>query len=214
MEKDVYDGQKAYTPLTLPFYNSYVAFNNTIFWRIDEESLVNLYRDNLSHTHLDIGVGTGRLIKKANSRALSKLALADINHNSLNTTARNLAEYSPEKHQVDILQDVNIPGTYMSVGATYLFHCIPGDGFWGKRAVIDNAYKLLSPNGVFFGATVCGKDLDPKDRSSLCNRAFNTLGWFHNANDSAADLNDVLKEKFNSVEVYRKGNVAFFKAIK
>jgi len=214
MDKDVYDGQKAYTPLTLPLYDTFLAFNNTVFWRIDEQSLVDLYRKNLSSAHLDIGVGTGRLIKKTGSKALTRLALADINQNSLRSTARNLAAYAPTTHQVDILQDIEIPGIFTSVAATYLFHCIPGNGFRGKAALVNNAYKHLAPNGVFFGATVCGKDIDKTDRAFICSRTYNALGWFHNQNDSMSELADVLREKFSAVDVYRKGNVAFFKAIK
>jgi SAM-dependent methyltransferase len=214
MRKDVYDGQKVYTPLTLPFYNTVLYFNNAAFWKVDENSFVKLYRENLTTTHLDIGVGTGRLIRKANPPLFRRIALADINVNSLNETQRNLADCRPETFQVNALEDMDIPGLFSSVGCTYLLHCIPGAGFRGKAAVFANAHKLLEPGGVFFGASICGKDIGQFDRGYLNNRLYNKLGWFHNIDDSAQELQDVLQAQFSEVEVNKIGEVAFFKARK
>jgi ubiquinone/menaquinone biosynthesis C-methylase UbiE len=214
MHKEVYDGQKIYTPLTLPLYDAILSFNNTIFWKVDSRLFVDLYRQNLTPNHLDIGVGTGRWIRKANPRPFSRLALADINLNSLAETQRNLADSRPETFQENALEEMQIPGTFTSVGCTYLLHCIPGAGFHQKAAVFANAYRLLEPGGVFFGATVCGKDIGRFDRGYLNNRLYNKLGWFHNIDDSVGELREVLREQFDQVDVKKVGEVAFFTARK
>jgi SAM-dependent methyltransferase len=214
MHKEIYDGQKVYTPFVLSLYDTIIFLNNTLFWKVGEELLVDLYRENLSPVHLDIGVGTGRLMKRASPSPFRRLALADINLNSLVKTQRVLAEHQPETFQVNALETMDIPGTFTSVGCTYLLHCIPGGGFRGKAAVFANAHRLLEPGGVFFGATICGGDIERSDRAYWCNRLYNRLGWFHNKGDSAQELRDVLQAQFAWVDVRKIGEVAFFKAKK
>jgi len=214
MHKEVYDGQKAYTPLTLPLYDAILAFNNAVFWKVSSKLFIDLYRENVTPNHLDIGVGTGRWIRKANPRPFSRLALADINLNSLAETQRNLADSRPETFQVNALEEMDIPGKFTSVGCTYLLHCIPGAGFRQKAPVFVNAHQLLEPGGVFFGATVCGKDIGLLDRGYLNNRFYNKLGWFHNAEDSFEELREVLQAQFSQVNVRKVGEVAFFVAKK
>ncbi len=213
-EKSLHDGQKFYTGLTLVFYDWIIYFNNTAFWKVKEADLQKLYDTNISDMHLDIGVGTSRLIDRNRLQKFRRLALADLNSSSLQNSAKRLDRFLPEVFQCNVLETLPIDGKFTSVAANYLLHCIPGHGFKGKRSVFVNIHEMLQDGGVFFGSTLCAKDTGTNKISYKVFSLFNKFGWFHNMFDSDKELEVELKSVFTTVTIYRIGEVAFFTAIK
>jgi ubiquinone/menaquinone biosynthesis C-methylase UbiE len=207
-----YAGQAMYTSRSLRTYDFVVyRINNPLLWRCSMDDVLELYDRYASARHLDVGVGSGRLLDECRFPVPSpQIGLLDINPHSLAAASRRIARYSPEVHQGDVLEPWDLPaGSVDSVSMSYLLHCLPGD-LPEKAVVFESARKVLSPGGVMFGATVLGSGVEHTRLSRMALRAFNRRGAFSNLNDRRSDLEAALSANFEQHEVVTKGAVALF----
>src|SRR5215472_11815825 len=97
IDAEVRRGAASYFPLSLAFYDQVVlGLSCAAIWRCPKRDLVDLYRRNMGCQHLDVGVGTGRLIATAApDRETTTITLADLNRHSLAKAATTLRAYLP-----------------------------------------------------------------------------------------------------------------------
>ncbi len=75
------------------------------FWQCKTDTLLSSYKRNLANNHLEIGVGTGFLIKESAPVSSGfRLTLMDLNEACLRKSARTLAKYKPNLYQQNILE--------------------------------------------------------------------------------------------------------------
>src|SRR5579871_5854730 len=93
-------GAAVYSKRILSVYDVLVlSISNTLAWRCPSARILDFYNHNISANHLDIGVGTGYFLDKCEfPSATPRLALLDLNPNSLSASARRLVRYRPEAH--------------------------------------------------------------------------------------------------------------------
>ncbi|HSD82364.1 MAG TPA: methyltransferase type 12, partial [Anaerolineae bacterium] len=155
--------------------------------------------------------GTGFFLDKCQfhtSRPI--LALADLNPNSLQVTAKRLERYDPETYIANVWEPLPIDAKFDSIGINYLFHCLPGN-FRSQGVVFQNLKTLLNKNGgVIFGTTILGIGIQRNFLAKILMRVYNAKGIFHNTYDHAADLERVLKENFLDYTIRIERCVAFF----
>jgi 2-polyprenyl-3-methyl-5-hydroxy-6-metoxy-1,4-benzoquinol methylase len=166
--------------------------------------MLELYDQHVSANHLDIGVGTGYFMDKCKFPGTSiRLALMDLNANSLRAASKRLIRYKPEVYQRNVLEpfDINAPA-FDSIGMMNLLHCLPGN-LRTKTIVFENAKAVMNPGAVVFGSTILYEGVKRTARATLAIKYSNKKGWMANMNDSLADLRDSLQRSFsdNSVQV-------------
>ncbi|AJI56648.1 methyltransferase small domain protein [Francisella philomiragia] len=208
MNKSTHDGQKVYSKLVLKLYNFVVLFfNNTFLWKCKTSQLLQLYKDNVSHNHLDIGVGSGYYLKNVKDR-LSKVALMDLNPNCLEYVKNVLKDKEVSTYQVDILKDVaeEFYAKYESISCNYLIHCLPDNG--NKEKVFENIAKMLSKDGVAFGSTIIN-DYSSKLAIKVANK-FNAKGVFDNKNDTYESIEKYIKNNFAEYTIKQIGSVCVY----
>jgi len=211
-ESAVTAGAAAYTPLLLKLYDAAVVYaSNSLLWRCSRHVLLANYQANLGKRHLDIGPGTGWYIDHANT-TLESLTLLDLNPNSLNAASSTLARYAPVRVTGNILEP--LPSSLRdldSVGANFLFHCVPGD--WAaKGAAFGEIAQTLAPTGRFFGASILGAGPQESMGARGVMQLYQRLGIFHNAADTLDGLRAALSRHFADVDVQVVGCVAVFQA--
>ena len=211
-QRQVHAGQAVYTPLTLMVYDwAVLGFSNQFLWRCPTARLRALYDRNVSDNHLDIGVGTGYFLDKANwPSAEPHITLVDLNPNSLDAAAKRIARYRPEKVVANVFEPLPLDRQFKSIGLSYLFHCLPGDLSQKVPAVLENAGRFLAEDGVLFGATILQGDAPRSRPAQALMNLYNAKGVFSNANDALGDLRHALDEHFTSVEIVQHGVVALF----
>jgi SAM-dependent methyltransferase len=207
-------GAAVYNPRTLRLYDFWVhGLSNPLAWRCPTSELLRLYERNASSRHLDVGVGTGYLLDRCRwPTAAPRIVLLDLNTDSLRFTSERIRRYAPVAHHANVLEPVTVPeAPFDSVALTYLLHCLPGD-FTSKSAVFRHLGPLLSPEGVLFGATILGRDVERGLLARTLMSAYNRRGIFGNRHDSPARLRAALAEYFEQVDVRQVGAVALFEA--
>lgn len=206
-------GAAVYSKLFLSVYDLYVlGFSNTFVWRCPSRQILDFYNEHISGHHLDVGVGTGYFLDKCKFPTHSPIiALADLNANSLQVTARRLARYNPTTHIANVLEPLDIePAGFDSIALNYLLHCLPGN-LLDKGAVFRNLRPLLNDKGgVIFGTTILGKGVKQNLLAKTLMRIYNSNGIFGNMEDTAADLDNQLHAIFRDYSIHVVGCVAFF----
>lgn len=222
ISKDVDAGQAIYTKPVLMIYDWWVlGFSNSFIWQHPTRHLVDLYQTYTTHNHLDIGVGTGYFLDKCelDKHELAfntRLALMDLNPNSLASAARRLDRFQPEIYRVNILEPLAkyvaqpIP-KFNSISANYLLHCLPGS-IYDKAMVFNNIASLLQPRGHVFGATLLGKGQPMSNRARRLMNIYNRKGIFCNREDDEQGLQDLLNACFEKVIINVHGCLAVFVA--
>lgn len=143
-------GQAFYTPLGLKAYDALAyGLNSTLLWRCPRWRLVELYDENVSGRHLDIGVATGSNLDRCRFPVPDpEITLMDLNSNSLGAASRTLARYSPRTHQANVLEPWGLSsGAYDSVAMCHLLHCLPGE-MPAKAVAFEHAKAVLAPGGI------------------------------------------------------------------
>lgn len=205
-------GAAVYTPLLLRLYDAAVVYaSNSLLWRCSRHVQLANYRVNLGQRHLDIGPGTGWYIDHADP-PLDSLTLLDLNPHSLTAAASTLARYEPVRVTGNILEPLpHSLGELDSVGANFLFHCVPGD--WAaKGAAFGEIAKVLAPSGKFFGASILGSATEVSVGARSLMWLYRRLGIFHNASDTVEGLRAALSRYFAEVDIQVVGCVAVFHA--
>jgi ubiquinone/menaquinone biosynthesis C-methylase UbiE len=209
-----YAGQAIYTRGFLTIYDTLVyGFNSPVLWRCPKRRFLDLYDEHVSAKHLDIGVGTGRLLDECRFPVPApQITLMDLNRNSLASAARRLARYAPHTHQANVLEPWDLPAqSFDSVGMSHLLHCLPG-AIPQKTVAFRYARQALSPGGVLFGASILGERDLHTSLSWLALKASNRKGVLSNAHDTLTDLERALAQTFASHHLEIVGAVALFSA--
>lgn len=209
-------GQLFFTSMSHSLYDLFVYRLVTPYvWRCQTEIVIDNYHRNLSDNHLEIGVGTGYLIKESepHTRHL-KLSLMDLNKRCVEKSAKRLSEYSPTLYQQDILQPFEIgEKRFDSIGLNFVMHCVPGD-FKSKGVAFKHVYDALKNGGVFFGATVLHDGVKRSVLSRLVMKALNVLTIFHNSQDNLDDFKVAIEAVFDLVEIEVVGSTVLWRATK
>lgn len=214
-----------YTPAILQVYDSIVwNFNSPFLWRIHADEIQALYQDAMadSESHAEIAVGTGKFLHGLPlSMPLQRVTLLDLNPHTLEsaktrlTTAPALGGVAMDAHAFNVLEDPpsSLRGTFDSVAANFLIHCLHGGRAVTDRAV-QTASMLLRPEGVFFGSTILGAELDEAagPAALATHTAYNQLGIFGNEQDCFSDVSDALHRHFGEVQCWRAGYCAVWVA--
>jgi 2-polyprenyl-3-methyl-5-hydroxy-6-metoxy-1,4-benzoquinol methylase len=213
-KEDIQSGAAIYTFKMLPIYDWLVTrFSNRFAWRCPRSLLIQFFRDNISLNHLDIGVGAGYFLQKANLPLdKQRIGLMDLNQDCLNYTAEKLAAYHPETYHQDLYAPINgITRKFDSVSINYVLHCMPGT--LPQKAIAFNHIKsVLTPGGKLFGSTILGAGVKHNWLAKKLMRLYNAKKIFCNVNDDAITLEQELKKRFTKVSIKIQGCVALFTA--
>lgn len=213
VDREVEKGQAIYSRLGLALYDFVVlTVSNRWLWKCPTQGLLDFYNANVTANHLDIGVGTGFYLDRCAFPAPPRIALVDLNPNSLEATSRRIARYRPrcfERNALDPL-DLGVAG-FDSIGMNYLLHCLPGD-FATKAVVLDHAAAHLNPGGVIFGATLLQGGVQRNAAARRLMAFYNGKGVFHNTADTADALRGELARRFDQWNVEVRGCAALFLA--
>jgi hypothetical protein len=208
-------GQAPYNRLLLTVYNPYVRFNYRFLWGCPPRQVLDLYNEHVSGNHLDIGVATGTILDYCTFPTPSpRLALMDLNPNSLHVASKRLARYRPETYLRNMLDPVEIDAPpFDSVGLANLLHCLPGT-MRTKKVVFENLKAVLNPGGTVFGCTILNTGVDRNPLARLTLYFMNARGYLSNKQDDLEGLKRNLAECFRESSVKVVGCVALFSARK
>jgi SAM-dependent methyltransferase len=188
-----------------------LGFSNRFVWQCPTPLILDFYNQHISGNHLDVGVGTGYFLDKCRfTSANPRIALMDLNPNSLDRTAHRLHRYRPTTHVANVLEPVSFSGdAFDSIGLNYLIHCLPGN-IGSKSVIFENLKPLLKGGGVMFGTTVLGQGVPHNFLARRLMKAYNQRGIFSNEKDNLLDLKAGLNAHFADCSTHIVGNVAFF----
>jgi len=206
-------GAAVYSKPLLSGYDLFVlGFSNSFVWQCPTRVMLDFYNEHISGNHLDVGVGTGYYLDKCTfPRPHPTIALADLNENSLQATARRIERYHPKVYVANVLEPLEFePAGFDSIALNYLIHCLPGN-IPSKGAAFRNLKLLLNADGgVIFGSTILGVGVRHNLIGKLLMRTYNAKQIFSNSTDSATDLEDVLQDTFRDYSMKLVGCVALF----
>ena len=210
---EVEAGQRVYTPLVLWGYDLLVlGFSNRFVWRCRSSRMLERYDRLVGARHLDVGVGTGWFLDHCNWPVeMPQITLLDLNGNSLSAASKRIRRYSPATIQANVLDPVELgDARFDSIGANYLFHCLPG-GLESKAATVaSNLRPYLASNGVLFGSTILGRGVAHNLLGRRLMRLYNRKGIFSNVEDDQLGLEQGLRSQLTDVEIEVVGAVALF----
>ena len=210
-KEQVYKGQSVYNKVTLMLYDFWVlGFSNTFLWKCKTEFLDKHFYQNISKNHADIGVGTGYFLKKHLHLNQKRVALIDLNQQSLNKAKQQIKKHHPEIYKANVLEEFSLNcEKFDSISINYLMHCLPGD-IETKSAMFTHIKTLMNPNARLFGSTILGKDIPKNYFTNKLMNLYNKKGIFTNHNDSYEELEKALKKHFSEVHIDLIGCVALF----
>lgn len=206
-------GAAIYSKPMLSLYDlGVLTFSNRFAWRCPSHLIVNFYNQHISANHLDVGVGTGYFLDKCRFPSRSpRIALLDLNPNSLRKTAERLRRYRPTTYLGNVLEPVQLtPPKFDSIALNYLLHCLPGT-MQSKHVAFENLRPWLNPGGVLFGTTILGQGIRPNFLARRLMKLYNTKAIFSNRTDDLPGLEAILRRYFQNYETTVVGCVAFFK---
>lgn len=211
-ESDIQAAQAVYTPFVLKIYNAWVLdISNNWIWRCPKQHQLQLFKQNLTAHHLDIGVGTGYYLKQCTWPEHTELTLMDLNQNCLNLAKQAVSHLNPKLHKGDIFKpQKELFRQFDSISMNFLLHCLPGD-MTAKGVAIANAVAMLKPHGVLFGSTIVSDDELHTPVSRLVANFYNKKSIFSNRQDTVKSLSQMLKQYLENVEIQVEGAVALFK---
>lgn len=205
-------GQAVYTPRLLNAYDLLVlGISNRFIWRCPTPGLVKFYNKHVTANHLDVGVGTGYFLDRCRFPTdTPRIALMDLNQNSLDFTAQRIARYRPETYRCNVLEPIANPqAKFDSVGINYLLHCLPGT-IESKAAAFDHLKELMNPGAVLFGSTLLQGGVRRNWAAQRLMKFYNGKGVFSNEHDTLDGLQQSLAQRFCEVSVEVVGCAALF----
>ena len=212
---DVEAGQRVYTPFTLRVYDLFVLrFSNRLVWRCPSAELLRRYERHVGARHLDVGVGTGWFLDKCRWPVETpQITLLDLNENSLSTASNRIRRYAPATVQANVLDPVDLgDARFDSIGANFLFHCLPGRLEEKAAVVVSNLRPYLEPGGLLFGSTILGRGVAHNLLGRRLVRLYNRKRIFSNLEDDQQGLERGLASALTDVEIEVVGAVALFAA--
>lgn len=213
---DVAAGAAIYSNFLLALYDIEVLmFEMPVIFKCPLRKVQQLYDNNITNKHLDIGVGTGYFLHKTKFPTdTPTIHLMDLNTNSLKKTAKRIKRYSPVSHRWNVLDPVNFDlPVFDSISASNFLHCLPGS-MSDKEAFFINLNPYLREGGTFFGTTVIGKDINMGGLLKKINKIYNEKRFFCNLDDSLDGLEKILSNNFTEHSVELIGSIALFKGVK
>ena len=210
---EVEAGQRVYTPFTLRVYDLFVlGFSNRFVWRCRSSKMLERYESHVGARHLDVGVGTGWFLDHCRWPVeRPQITLLDLNENSLSTASDRIRRYAPATVQANVLGPVDLGDSrFDSIGANFLFHCLPGELEWKTTSVASNLRPYLASGGVFFGSTILGRGVTHNLLGRRLMRLYNRKGIFANLEDTQEGLENGLASELTDVEIEVVGAVALF----
>lgn len=207
-------GQAVYSKNTLSFYDFIVlGISNRFLWRCPTEQLLSHYNHHVTSNHLDVGVGTGYFLDHCKfPNSSPRLALMDMNQNSLAYTSHRVARYQPESLQQNVLLPIETEiKKFDSIAINYLLHCLPGT-ITSKAVVFKHLKPLMNPGATLFGSTIVQGNAPRNRCAQQLMNLYNRKGIFSNQQDCLEDLRSELNQTFALVEIKMMGCVALFSA--
>jgi SAM-dependent methyltransferase len=208
-------GASVYSPLVLKLYDWWVlGLSNRFAWKCPTKTvLLPFFKEHIRRRHLDVGVGTGFYLAHAGKSSFDAITLLDLNDNSLRAAAARLKQPSVRILKQDVTRPLSLPPEtrFDSISLFYLLHCLPG-GMEDKEVAFANLKRYLSRDGVIFGATILGDEANHNPLGRLLMKTYNRKGLFSNRADTIDRLQGILKNQFQSVQVWQHNRVALFVA--
>lgn len=189
--------------------------NCNLFWQCPTRHVVDLYRRHAGARHLDIGPGTGALLRRSRLSPGTAVHLMDLNEGPLEVARRALPRHRVETHRQDVLKPWDLDEASMdSIAMSLVFHALPGGSIGAKSTAVQEASRVLAPGGRFFGATILplGRSVRTTARARWLMDSYIRRGVFDNAGDDADELDSVLRDSFGTVRSWTRGCVALWEA--
>jgi ubiquinone/menaquinone biosynthesis C-methylase UbiE len=172
---------------------------------------LNLYNQYISSNHLDVGVGTGYFLTKCKFPTdKPRIALVDLNTNSLAVAKERLSCYAPITFCRDAVKPLGIQTEpFSSIAINGLLHCLSGT-MRTKSVVFDNLKPLLKPGGIVFGCTILSKGINTTRSAKWIMKWLNSRGVFCNLEDGFQELKRELSSRFKVYDLRVIGCMALF----
>ncbi|MDN3611480.1 class I SAM-dependent methyltransferase [Vibrio ostreicida] len=207
-------GQAVYSKKILSIYDLWVlGFSNHFLWKCPTKRIGHLFSALASTHHLDVGVGTGYYLKKYLTSNTERIALLDLNRNSLGSTSKAIEHLDPEIYCQNALEPLSIEQGFDSVSVNYLLHCLPGS-IPEKSQLFTHLKAVMNPGGVLFGSTILGQGTARNAFATKLMAFYNKKGIFSNSQDDLNGLETALQHEFCDVNIDVVGCVALFSARK
>ncbi len=205
-------GQAAYTKWTLAVYDFIVlGVSNRFVWKCPTQRLVDHYNKYVTANHLDVGVGTGYFLDRCRfPSATQRVALMDLNSDTLEFASQRIARYKPETYRRNVLEPISLDAEkFDSVGINYLLHCVPGS-MESKSTTLDHLMGVMKSNAVLFGSTLLQGGAPMSCFAKCLMDAYNKRGIFSNQHDDLEGLTRALCKRLRDVSVEIVGCAALF----
>ncbi len=212
--EEVRAGQAVYTKRVLSAYDFIVlGVSNRFVWKCPTRRLLEHYDAHVTANHLDVGVGTGYFMDKCRfPSAAPRIALMDLNPETLDFASRRIARHNPATYQRNVLEPFNIGvHGFDSVGVNYLFHCLPGS-IQSKAVAFDHLKAHMNPGAVIFGSTLLSGGVPVGRLGRRLMSVYNAKGIFSNREDTLNGLERELAARFRTVSIETVGCAALFSA--
>lgn len=205
-------GQAVYTKRTLAVYDvAVLGVSNRFIWKCPTQRIEEHYNKHITANHLDVGVGTGYFLDYCQFPSNApRVALMDLNSDTLEFASQRIARYKPESYRRNILEPISFDAEkFDSVGINYLLHCIPGF-IESKSVAFDHLKELMNPNAVLFGSTLLQGGVHRNWFARRLMEVYNKKGIFSNQGDDLEGLKHELTRRFKEVSVEVVGCAALF----
>jgi len=185
--------------------------SNRFIWKCPTPQLVALYDQHVTDNHLDAGVGTGYFLDHCRFPTQTpRVALMDLNQNTLDFASRRITRYAPETYLRNVLEPISIDADkFDSVGVNYLLHCVPGS-IESKSVIFDHLRAIMNTNAVLFGSTLLQGGVPRGWFARRLMGVYNRKGIFSNREDTLDGLKQALSTRFREVSVEVVGCAALF----
>ncbi len=211
--KDVAAGQAVYTKRVLSAYDFIVlGVSNRFVWKCPTVRLLQHYDAHVTANHLDVGVGTGYFLDKCRFPSAPRIALMDLNPETLAFASKRIARHSPATYLRNVLEPFTVgQSRFDSVGVNYLFHCLPGS-MQSKAVAFDHLKAHMNPGAVVFGSTLLQGDIPVGRLGRRLMSIYNAKGIFSNRKDTRSGLEHELALRFREISIETVGCAALFSA--
>jgi ubiquinone/menaquinone biosynthesis C-methylase UbiE len=210
--EEVAAGHAIYTKRLLAFYDvAVLGISSRLVWKCPARLIDAHYNAHVTANHLDVGVGTGYFLDRCRfPTATPRIALMDLNPNTLAAASRRIARYEPETYRRNVLDPIALDGRrFDSVAINFVLHCLPGS-MTSKTVALDHLRALMNPGGVLFGATLLHGGVTRSWLASRLMFLYNRRGIFSNDHDDLPGLRRALEQRFRDVSVLTVGCAALF----
>jgi 2-polyprenyl-3-methyl-5-hydroxy-6-metoxy-1,4-benzoquinol methylase len=209
-------GQAVYSKAVLSIYDLWVlGLSNRFIWKCPTPRLLASFNRNVTGNHLDVGVGSGYFLDHCVFPTdTPRLALMDLNLNSLETASKRALRYAPESFQRNVLEPIVFDEeSFDSISINYLLHCLPGT-METKSVIFDHLAELMKPGAVIFGATLLQGDVKRSALARQLMKVYNSKGIFSNEQDTVEALQHNLARRFEIHSIEVVGCAGLFRAQK